>query len=328
VDYHGSVQRVRFPSSQKTVLRRLSFLLLAFFILALPCGADEFKVTLLGTGGPPPVMNRFGPSTVVQAGGQILLFDAGRGAIQRLSQLKIPLKNVDALFLTHLHSDHLVGIPDLYLTGWLNGRRVVPFRVWGPRGTKEMMGHIERAFDFDIRIRLYDDRVPPEGIRNEATDIRQGIVYEQGGVKVTAFDVDHPPIKPAFGYRVDYGGRSVLISGDTRFSENLINHAQGVDVLIHEVVSSQSLMDARYDEERARVITAHHTTPEEAGKVFERVKPKLAIYSHIILPAASTKDLIDRTRKTYSGDLEVGEDLMTIVIADAVTVQRWTPSSP
>ena len=282
---------------------------------------------LLGTGGPPPVMNRFGPSTLIQVGGQILLFDAGRGVIQRLAQSKVPLNSVDALFLTHLHSDHVVGIPDLYLTGWVNGRRVVPFRVWGPRGTNEMMTHIERAFDYDIRIRIYDDRVPPEGIRVEASDIQQGVVYEQNGVRVTAFDVDHPPIKPAFGYRIDYRGRSVVISGDTRLSENLIQHAQAADVLIHEVVAPQSLRDANYDEERSRIIIAHHTSPADAAKVFARVKPKLAIYSHIILPMASAKQILEETRKVYHGNVEVGEDLMMIDIGKSVTVRRWNDDS-
>lgn len=203
--------------------------------------SDTIRVTLLGTGVPTPVMERFGPSTLVEAGGQTLLFDAGRGALQRLFQLQPPIKEVRNIFLTHLHSDHLVGLPDLWLTGWLDGRPTRPLRVWGPRGTQAMMGHLEQAFQYDIRIRLYDDRTPPEGVVVIAEDISEGVIYERDGLKVTAIEVDHAPIYPAFGYRVDYAGHSVVISGDTRFSENLISKAQGADVIIHEVIADDLL---------------------------------------------------------------------------------------
>ena len=222
-----------------SIFARLTGIVLVLMALAPAFAAgQEIKVTLLGTGAPPPVMHRFGPSILVEAGGQKFLIDAGRGALQRLGQLRVRWQDVDGVFLTHLHSDHVVGFPDLWLTGWLVGPgRDRPLHVRGPRGTKKMMLHLEQAYEFDIRIRLYDDRAAPEGIVVLAEDISEGVVFEKGGVKITAFEVDHKPIKPAFGYRVDYGGRSVVLSGDTRVSQNLIRHAQGVDVLVHEVVS-------------------------------------------------------------------------------------------
>jgi len=286
-------------------------------------GSCDIRVTLLGTGAPPPVMERFGPSTLVEAGGETLLFDAGRGVLQRLSQLGKPSKEVRALFLTHLHSDHLMGLPDLWLTGWLLGRPQVPFRVWGPVGTKAMMVHLDQAFEFDIRIRLYDDRPPPQGIVVHVEEIAGGLIYEHNGVKVTAFGVDHYPIQPAFGYRIDYAGRSVALSGDTRFSENLIRFAQGADVLVHEVIAAD-LQRAEFSSapEWAEAIIAHHTTPEQAGEIFTRVRPKLAVYSHIVPVAATASDLLPPTRKTYGGPVEVGEDLMVIDIDDTVTVHK------
>lgn len=282
----------------------------------------RFRVTLLGTGAPPPVLDRFGPSTLVEVGGEKFLFDAGRGAMQRLFQFKIPSAEITALFLTHLHSDHVVGFPDLWLTGWLGhswGGRKVPLRVWGPQGTKEMMSHLEKAFQFDIRIRSH---YPREGVAIVAEDFAEGVVYEKNGVKVTAFEVDHGRVKPAFGYRIDYAGRSVVLSGDTRFNENLIRFSQGADLLVHEVAASTEELLRTSD--IARIIAANHTTPEEAGEVFARVKPKLAVYSHILLfGGVPVTELITLTRKTYSGPLEVGEDLMGIEVGEKVRVHRF-----
>jgi len=282
--------------------------------------AADMKLTLLGTGSPDLLMNRFGPSTLIEAGNQKLLFDAGRGAALRIQQLGIPWNDVTALFLTHLHSDHIVGLPDLFLTGWLLGRQV-PLRVWGPAGTKAMMGHLIEAFQFDIRMRQQDDLRPAQGAVAIAKDIAPGVVYENAGVKVTAFEVDHGPVKPAFGYRIDYGGHSVVLSGDTRFSENLIRFAQGADVLVHEVcLADPEVLAASVHE---RHVMAHHISPQKAGEVFARVKPRLAVYSHVVILGNGTDDEILRlTRQTYSGPLEMGEDLMSIDVGKDIEVRR------
>lgn len=305
--------------------------LVLFLAAVAPVAAQgqQFRVTLLGTGCPPAVMNRFGPSTLVEAGKQKFLFDAGRGALQRLTELAVPWHDVQGVFLTHLHSDHVVGFPDLWLTGWLivPGRNV-PLQVWGPRGTAAMMSHLQQAYEYDVRIRIQNDGASPQGVALLVKEISEGVVYEQGGVKVTAFEVDHAPVRPAFGYRIDYAGRSVVLSGDTRVSENLIRHAQGVDVLVHEVFVPATLERAGVPAGRAKNIIDYHTTPEQAGEVFARAKPKLAVYSHICMPTATEQDLLPATRKTYTGPLQLGEDLMVIDVGDTVSVRKPTRSSP
>lgn len=313
---------------RSTVFHRMIGIALLMIIFApAVVQGQEIKVTLLGTGSPGAVMKRFGPSILVEAGGQKFLFDAGRGALQRLNQVNVKWRDVQGVFLTHLHSDHVVGFPDLWLTGWFSPPgRDVPLQVWGPRGTKNMMSHLEQAFGYDIRIRPYEARVSPDGVVILAKDIVEGIAYENGGVKITAFEVDHKPVNPAFGYRIDYAGRSVVLSGDTRVSENLIRHAQGVDLLVHEVASPETFQRAGIPPERAKNILDKHVTPEQAGEVFSRTKPKLAVYSHMVLPSATEQDLIPPTRKTYQGPLEVGEDLMVIEVGDKITVRR--PAGP
>jgi ribonuclease Z len=297
-------------------------------------GGDDFKVTLLGTGTPIPVPDRFGPSTLVEAGDQKLLFDAGRGASIRLNQLGVPLGRIDALLLTHFHSDHTVGIPDLWLTGWLQsyfGTRKTPLRVIGPVGAKTLMTHLEQAYALDISIRIEDEKLPPQGAGIEVSEFNaDGVVYEKSGVKVVAFEVDHgAAIKPAYGYRIDYAGRSVVISGDTRYNQNVIKYGANTDLLIHEVAIVRPEL---LSEPFIQRIMAHHTTASEAGRLFAITRPKLAAYTHLVflaseaIPPATVDELIAETRKTYAGPLEVGEDLMTFKIGTSVSVHRFTSS--
>jgi len=282
--------------------------------------ADNLKIILLGTGvGPPVNLQQYGASTLIEAGGVRLLFDCGRSATLRLAQVGVPPGSINRVFLTHLHSDHVIQLPDLLLTGWVGGGRSVPLEVWGPAGTRDMMDHLLQAFAFDIHMRRdVDEKAPGDGIRVMSHDVEQGVVFDQQGVKVTAFLVDHGPVTPAFGYRVDYRGHSVVLSGDTRVSENLIRIARGVDVLVHEVLDADTVRGwFPTKPEAAEAILAKHTTPEQAGTVFARVKPGLAVYSH----APNVERVISQTRKTYSGPLHGAEDMLTIEIGEKIEVR-------
>jgi ribonuclease Z len=291
---------------------------------------SDFRVTLLGTGTPIPVPGRFGPSTLIEAGDQTILIDAGRGATIRMFQLGIPLGKIDALLLTHFHSDHTVGIPDLWLTGWLSsyfGARQKPFNVIGPVGTKLLMHHLEGAYARDIEIRVEDEELAREHVAVTAKEFAEdGVVYQAGDLHVTAFTVDHgDAIKPAYGYRIDYQGRVAVISGDTRYNENVVRYGGGADLLVHEVAMVRPELLEEADIQR---IVNHHTSPQEAGQVFTRTKPKLAAFTHLVMLANKTigaptiEELIAAARETYSGPLVVGEDLMSFEIGDAVTVRR------
>ena len=137
-------------------LRYLVAVVTVLSLVGRDARAQEFRVTLLGTGNPTPSLTRFGPGILIQAGDETLVFDSGRGAAQRLYQLGVPFQKINAVFLTHLHSDHIVGLPDLWLTGWLIGRTTSPLKLIGPAGTTEMAGYLEKAFAFDVRMRIED----------------------------------------------------------------------------------------------------------------------------------------------------------------------------
>jgi ribonuclease Z len=268
-------------------------------------------------------MDRFGPSILIEAGAHRLLIDCGRGATQRLFE-RNELTSVDNVLFTHLHSDHVTGFPDFWLTGWLFGRAHA-LHVWGPRGTAAMVRNVERAYAFDVHMRRdVDERLPAEGVRIEVHDIGEGLVAGMPqDLKVTAFLVDHGPVKPALGYRVDYAGHAVVFSGDTRPSDNLVKHAEGVDVLIHEVLAPEveRRRAAMVDPAAIERVINHHTTAEEAGKLFARVRPKLAVFSHIVPSVAAESDVLPDARKFYDGRMVFGVDRMVIRMGSEIEVK-------
>ena len=298
----------------------------------MKAGDGRIVVTLLGTGSPNPNPTRFGPATLVQAGGLDLLFDAGRGCPVRLAQCGVPMGRVAAVFLTHFHSDHVNGLADVWMTSYIPpawGARRGPLRLFGPPGTARMAHHLREAFADDIRIRVADERVPEEATRIEAQDFPAagGVVLEEAGVRVTAFEVDHGVhIRPAVGFRIDHAGRSVLLSGDTKPHPNVLAHGAGVDLLVHEVCA---LPAALAGNPVSMAIAGHHTSPEEAGTIFSSTRPKMAAYTHIVQIAAPgvapvpLEGIEAETRRAYDGPLVVDEDLMRLTVtARGVAVDR------
>lgn len=296
-----------------------------------PAAQPAITVTLLGTGTPQPDPERFSASTLVEAGGMRFLFDAGRGVTIRLSQLKVPIGSIEATFLTHFHSDHVVGLPDLWLTGLLSlvGMRKGPMIVIGPVGTNNLTEHLEKAFQEDARIRIAEQRMDPALARISPIEFNkdEGVVFEKAGVKVTAFLVEHGDVaRPAYGYRLDYAGHSVLLSGDTTYNANIIKYGTGTDLLIHEVAEAPQSMK---DSPMIKSILKIHTSPEECGRIFTLTQPKMAAYTHLVLlrspndPPVTPAVVEANTRKTYSGPLVIGEDLTRFEIGDELRTLRW-----
>jgi ribonuclease Z len=270
------------------------------------------QVILLGTGGPYPDPTASGPATAVVANGRLFLFDAGPGVMRRLRAAKLPINGPEALFITHLHSDHTLGYADLILTSWIM-RRKTPFPVFGPVGLRRMTNHLLAAYSEDIDMRTNGlEHEVPGGYRVDVREIRAGVVYEKDGVRVTAISVQHGAWKQAFGYRIDTMDRSIVISGDTRPSEALANAARDVDILIHEVYPAARLApeDRPGGNDWPRYCQEYHTSDTELGTLASRVHPKLLILNHIVRLGASDEELLAAVRAAgFAGKVVVGKDL-------------------
>jgi ribonuclease Z len=285
----------------------------------------DIRVTLLGTSGPELTPHRLGYSTLVEAGGQKLLFDAGRGVLQRLYESRINVTEVRSVFFTHLHNDHIEGLPTLWMTPWFLLGRDKPMEAWGPVGTARMISGMEAMFAFDIehRVNQFNKR---ENLLVSVREISEGEIYNRGGVQVFAFPVWHDDGNPAFGYRVTYQGRSVVLSGDTTYSDNVVQAGRGADLIVHNVIA---ISDALAATSELAPVVAKLTTPEQAASVFNQASPRMAVFSHIVkkeLPGRPGDEVIlQRVRAAgYSGPLEMGYDRMVIEIGRRVRVFQPT----
>lgn len=275
---------------------------------------DTTTVILLGTGMPVPNPKAQGPATAVTVGARIFLFDAGPGVVRQMAAAGLPYRGgpVTAAFLTHLHSDHTLGLPDLILTSWVMGR-AAPLRLIGPPGTRAMVRHILAAWSEDIRVRTEGLERGTRG--GQSVDVREttgGVVYDSAGVRITAIRVPHGNWKYAFGYRIDAPGRSIVISGDTAPSEALERAARGVDLLIHEVYPEVRLAPEPRPGGDAwpRYMRAFHTSDHELGALAARAGVRHLVLYHIVRMNGTDEELLAGVRAGgYTGSVTIGHDL-------------------
>ncbi|HEV7764745.1 MAG TPA: MBL fold metallo-hydrolase [Thermoanaerobaculia bacterium] len=273
--------------------------------------ASALVVLLLGTGYPRPDPERAGPSTVVIAGDQWFVVDAGRGATMRIAATDLKYENLSGVFLTHLHSDHTAGLPDLFNTSWQFGRKTVPLELYGPRGTKKLADAMLDFFAVDIHMRRdILEKHPAAGATINTHVVKEGVVFDDGNVKVTAFTVDHRPVVNAFGYKFESGGRSIVISGDTRPTENLVRYAKGADVLVLEAYLPEHFDRVDTPEVAAR-LKSYHTSAEEAGELAQRASVRTLVLTHLI-PANAEEAFHERAARKFNGRILVGKDLLRV----------------
>jgi ribonuclease Z len=307
---------------------------------------DGLNVVLCGAGSPLPDPTRSGPCVIVIAGERVMVVDVGSGSVRRMGPAGIPLGQIEDVFLTHFHSDHIDGLGELLLQRWAGGGRTAPLPVHGPAGVEQVVAGFNQAYtqDFGYRVGHHGPHIiSPEGAGGAAVPFElpaegQGVVVlEADGLKVTAFAVSHPPIVPAVGYRFDYQGRSVVVSGDTVPSANLRKFATGADVLLHEALSAE-LVDVLTDgAEQAgakklaqitRDIHNYHTTPVQAAEIAAAAGVKHLVFYHIV-PALPLRPMermfVKGVADVYHGGVTVGRDGTWIALpanSDAIKVGK------
>jgi ribonuclease BN (tRNA processing enzyme) len=283
------------------------------------------QIVLLGTGTPLPDPERAGPCTAIVVNGTPYLVDFGTGLVRQAAAAhKAGVAGLDPVnlrigFITHLHSDHTIGLSDIILTPWVMGRKE-PLEVYGPPGTKKMVEHILKAYKADIKIRTGDlERSNPSGYKVNVHEILPGVVYKDENVTVTAFAVHHGKWAHAYGYRFETPDRTVVISGDTRFDPAIVDNCHGCDVLVHEVYTQASFDKVSAQWKQYRL--AYHTSTNELAELARKAKPKLLILYHRENPgcdqartaecrdSGSEEEALKEIRALYGGKVVAGHDL-------------------
>ena len=286
---------------------------------------DGLHVILIGTGSPLADPSRAGPSTAVIAGKRVFIIDSGGGAVRAMGEIGLSPAATERVLLTHFHSDHIDGLGELMLQRWAGGGYDEPLPIHGPEGVTEVVEGLNAAYaqDKDYRIAHHGaDIVPPNGFGGTPILIETGRLMEQSGLIITTFAVDHEPVSPSFGYRFEYKGRAVVMTGDTAYTEDLAAHAKDADILISEALNPDMVsvieMAAR-DAGNNRIgkimsdIPDYHITPVQAAQVAQDADAGLLVFTHIVpalptayLDAAFTKGAAEK----FSGDILVGQDGM------------------
>ena len=271
------------------------------------------QIVLLGTGTPNAEPDRSGTSIAIVVDGTPYIFDAGPGLIRRANAAfeagvgGLKVSGIKRAFITHLHSDHTVGLPDLIFTPWVLDREE-PLDVYGPPGIMNMIDHILAAYEEDIAMRIYGDQPSnTEGYKVNVFEIQPGVIYKDKKITVKAFLVNHGSWDYAYGYRIETPDRVIVISGDTAPTEELIKNAEGCDVLIHEVYS-----EAGFQNRTPEWQTYHsgsHTSTIQLADIAKRINPELVILYHQLSMGATPEEMLAEIADIYKGKVVYGNDL-------------------
>jgi ribonuclease Z len=272
------------------------------------------ELVLLGTGSPLPDPRRAGPATLVRAGGRSLLVDCGRGVLLRAAAAGVGANQLDALLLTHLHSDHVTDLGDVVTTRWITTFEPSPLRVIGPRRTGEVVGGVLASLrpDVEYRIAHHEDLAwePPV----EVQEVDEGVVLEEAGMRVLAAPTDHRPVHPTVGYRVEHGGSAVVLAGDTVPCDGLDRLAAGADAIVHTAIRSELL--AAVPLQRLRDVCDYHSSVADAAATASRAGVRTLVLTHHV-PALAPGDE-DAVREAaaahFDGEVVVADDLTTVTV--------------
>mgnify|MGYP000206057967 FL=1 len=286
-------------------------------LLLISTASASTKLFILGTGTPNPNPERMGSSYLVLANDEPYLFDYGTGVIRRIAAFSpswggeyqaLEVENLKYAFLTHIHSDHTLGLADLIITPWIMGRSE-PLKIFGPKGAKNMHTNIIKAYQPDIDYRIFGTQPQNStGYKVIFNELKDKFVYQDENIKVTAFLNDHGDLQESYGFLIETTDKKILISGDTAMSKNLISYGENLDYLIHEIYSQKGFNNKTPDWQKYH--QAHHTGPKEVAEIANLLQPKSLILSHILFWGSSEQEILDEVKTFYSGKIIVAEDGM------------------
>ena len=294
----------------------MKFLFALFLSINLQASTHFF---VLGSGTPNPNPERMGSAYLVLVDDTPYLFDFGPGVVRRVAALttnwggdfsNFDVTKLEYAFLSHIHSDHTLGLADLIITPWIMGRDK-PLKIFGPEAAKDMADHIIKAYQPDIDYRIFGTQPQNDkGYKTIFTSIEEGNIYEDSNISVTAFLNDHGDLSDSYGFLVKTKDKTILISGDTGPSKNLIKYGKNVDILVHEVYSQAGFEKKEPDWKIYH--KAHHTSPVELAKIANTIKPKTLVMSHILFWGASEDEILKEITQHYSGEVVIARDLIEI----------------
>jgi ribonuclease BN (tRNA processing enzyme) len=288
---------------------RIQTLLLALLVVSpwVVFAQSRTKVILLGTGTPNADVNKFGPATAIVVDDQPYIIDCGPGVVRRAVAAGLDIKKLNFLFVTHLHSDHTSGYPDFLLTPAVL-ERMGPLQVFGPDGIQSMNEHILKAYEKDIAVRINgEEHGTPASYKVIVSTTKPGVIFQDDKVKVTALKVNHGSWDEAFGYKFETPDKTIVISGDCTYSQNIVDACQGCDILVHEVFSEEGLSQRTAQWQNYH--TKFHTSSTQLAEIANQSKPKLVVLTHELVWGSTPQKLLDEIKSKYSGKVVFGNDL-------------------
>ena len=274
------------------------------------------ELTLLGTGCPSVDHKRFGPSNLVSIKNTKILVDCGSGITQRLHELEVSSADIDALLFTHLHSDHAVDLYQLIISSW-HSYRIKPWKIYGPKGTKKFVKKIMDAWADERKLRIsYESRASAKAFDIQVTEFKSIGNIKIKDLSIKYFEVDHKPVKYAYGFCFTNKNKKLTISGDTRPCENLMKYAQQSDVLLHEVFIEGEILQINKMRTKKTLhnVQSYHTTSTQVGKVAFIARAKKLVLTHFVPTRFNKNNLKKVVKKDFGKDPVIGEDLMTIKV--------------
>ena len=297
------------------------FLFLFLIILSSNIYADIIKVTILGSGTPRVNIDRFSQSILIEHKNDKFLFDAGRGALLRLNQSRILPNEIENIFFTHLHSDHILGFSDILMTGWVYHRQK-PLNIFGPPGTINFVDSTIKSFEEDIKVRsLPPESLNVENLKSNIEIIYDDFIYKKNGLTIETFAVKHEPFTYAFGFKLFNSKYCMVISGDTTYSEQVIEKTKNCDLLIHEIAHASEHTLEKYP--KAKGVISYHTDASQVSKIINTVKPRLTILNHVLsLDGSSDEQILNEIKKNTKHKVLIAKDLMTIDLKDEIYIYK------